>query len=126
MVNFNENDRRIGSDWINRLLSVFAVLAWLSFILALIWFHYARPDIIPGFAVYKGIEDQFRDEWLKRWTDRLSIQLVLCCLLSLAAMGLNLLHLRRKSDHFHTSLLMLFLICFAFVLYLYVIIYPQF
>ncbi|WAJ71397.1 hypothetical protein [Catenovulum adriaticum] len=126
MVNFTENDRREGSDWINRLISIFSVLAWSSFILALIWFHYASPELIPGYAVYKGIEDEFRDEWLKRWTDRLTIQLIICSITSFIAVVINLKRSRRKEDHFHSSLLMLVMISIAAILYLVWVIYPQF
>ncbi|MCU4674466.1 hypothetical protein N7931_02370 [Catenovulum sp. 2E275] len=126
MGNFIENDRRKHSDWVNRTLAVVAVLAWGSFILALVWFHYARPDLIPGFAVYKGIEDEFRDEWLRSWTDALTIQLIVCSLFSLSAILINLNRMRRKEDHFHTSLAMLAIISIAAVLYLLWVVYPQF
>lgn len=126
MVNFIENERREHSDWINRLISILSVLAWLSFILALIWFHYASPELIPGYAVYKGIEDEFRDEWLKLWTDRLTIQLIICCITSLIAILFKLKRMRRKEDHFHSSLLMLAIVSVAAVLYLLWVIYPQF
>lgn len=126
MVNFTENERRERSDWINRLISIFSVLAWTSFILSLIWFHYASPELIPGFAVYKGIEDEFREEWLKFWTDKLTIQLIVCSMTSFIAIILNLKRMRRKSDHFHSSLLMLAIISIAATLYLLWVIYPQF
>ncbi|GEM_PF-2618494 len=126
MGNFTENDRRKRSDWVNRLLTIASVIAWLSLILALIWFHYARPDLIPGYATYKGIEDKFRDEWLENWTNALTLQLLICSVFSLTAIISNLNRLRRKEDHFHASLVMLALISFAAVLYLLLVVYPQF
>ena len=126
MGKFYENDRRRHSDWVNKLLTVAAVVAWTSFILALIWFHYARPDLIPGYAKYKGIEDKFREDWLLNWTDMLTIQLVICSIFSLTAILINLKRMRRKNDHFHTSLLMLAIVSVAATLYLIWVIYPQF
>ncbi|MER2493989.1 hypothetical protein [Catenovulum sediminis] len=122
----NEIERRKGSDALIKVIRLTNLLAWLSFILAMIWFRLARPEKVPGYAKYKKIEDTYRDVWLQDWTDLLFIQLVICSVITVFAMVLNLRRLKRKSDHFHYNLILLLLVCIAAVLYLLFNIFPQF
>ncbi|EWH08594.1 hypothetical protein DS2_16649 [Catenovulum agarivorans DS-2] len=121
-----ENERRKGADWVIKSIWATNLVAWLSFILAMVWFRLARPEKLPGYAKYKKIEDEYRLEWAEQWTEFLFWQLIICCAITLIAMFINLKRMKRKSDHFHYNLAVLLAVAVAAVLYVYTQILPRF
>ncbi|WP_440904855.1 hypothetical protein ACMZOO_01025 [Catenovulum sp. SX2] len=125
-TNFVQNERRKGADGLIKAIWATNLLAWLSFIMAMVWFRLARPEKLTGYAKYKKIEDEYRLDWVEQWTEFLFWQLLICCAITLIAMLINLKRMKRKGDHFHYNLAVLLVVAVAAVLYVYLQILPQF
>ncbi|GAB3035816.1 hypothetical protein [Bowmanella dokdonensis] len=79
-----------------RLLVIFNILAWLLFVVAMLVFHYARPELETGFMQVLGVES--REQWAMPLTGYLLILLLFCFCLSLAALFLRQKRARRIQD----------------------------
>ncbi|MCH8538014.1 MAG: hypothetical protein LAT66_09620 [Alkalimonas sp.] len=111
-----KNDRRQGPDFIRRLFSWLAILAWLVFIVAIVLVHYARPELDTGLVRYWELD--IRQDWHPTLTTWLHYVLWVTAALSGISLVLNRLRARRKGDRLHYNLLLLLLTSIALVLYL--------
>ncbi len=81
------------------------VLAWVIFVVSLVVFHYARPELISGVQEFWGMEGR------NDWSDTLSIYLVgllmLCTIMSFVVLLLRRKRNRRKQDYFGINVVIL-------------------
>lgn len=99
------HERRRGPDfWIN-LAKGAAILAWSSFLVALIAFHFARPERDWGVVRYWGLE--IRTFWASPWSEGLMVALWVCAGLSAVSLVANRLRSRRKQDHLRFNVILL-------------------
>jgi uncharacterized membrane protein YidH (DUF202 family) len=94
-----------------QLLQGLTVSAWASFAIALLMFHYARPELNYGILRHAGLT--VRETWLSDYKLYFVILLVVCCLLSLASVLINRQIMRRKTDRFHYNVVLLAVICLS-------------
>ena len=94
-----------------RLLKGLSIAAWASFGIALLIFHYARPELNYGILRYAGIT--IRDTWLSDYKLYFIMMLIVCCLLSLASVFINRQIMRRKTDRFYYNVVLLGAICIS-------------
>jgi hypothetical protein len=100
-----------------RILAWLAIISWLIFIVALVVFHYGRPEQSYGVLQYFGII--VRADWipdLRHWYQSL---LRICCGLSLVSLLVN--HSRVKTKNrvrFNTVLLLLVTLTLLLISYL--------
>jgi hypothetical protein len=95
------------------------LFAWALLLVALIVFHYARPDFITGLQNYWGIDG--RDFWHNSKLNWLLILLETCLLMSFFTVIIRARRNRRKADHFGMNLLVLLIISFISLATLYTI-----
>jgi hypothetical protein len=88
-----------------RIMVIFNVTAWISLLVALILFHYARPEFISGVQKFWGVEG--RVYWSREHIDGLLATLQVCLALSLISMILRTRRNRRKTDSFGANLFIL-------------------
>ncbi|KMT64871.1 hypothetical protein [Catenovulum maritimum] len=117
-------DKRKGPDWVIKTLWILTVLAWLGFILSLFSYHFARPELVPGYAEYIQTTQEYRTEWLKDWTAILTYQLIFSAIVSLLAIIVNSRRLKRKTDKFHFNLVLLALASVSAFSYIWVEVLP--
>lgn len=96
MANNQSTERRIGPDFLSYLFYSATILSWLSFLVAIILFHFARPERDFGIVRYYGIP--IRKVWLEPWADWLILGLVICASLSMISLFLARIRQRRKVD----------------------------
>ncbi|MFM2476160.1 hypothetical protein [Celerinatantimonas sp. MCCC 1A17872] len=102
-------DRRKGPDHLQRWLGALTILCWLLFLVALIVFHYARPQINYGYLEFKGIDT--RQNWDKTYLPWYLRSLWLCFGVTLIDVLLRLKRNRRKSDyHFYNLFILMLMI----------------
>lgn len=80
-------------------------LAWLSLVICLILFHFARPEMVSGVQQFWGIEG--RTSWAPQYIDALIMLLQGCLVTSLLTMFLRSRRNRRKSDRYGVNLFIL-------------------
>ena len=80
-------------------------LAWLSLLICLILFHFARPEMVSGVQQFWGIEG--RTSWSAEYIDALVMLLQACLVTSLVTMFLRSRRSRRKSDRYGVNLFIL-------------------
>nr|WP_297347393.1 hypothetical protein [uncultured Glaciecola sp.] len=88
-----------------RIMVIFNVTAWIALLVALILFHYARPEFISGVQKFWGVEGRLY--WSKGHIDGLLATLQVCLSLSLISMILRVRRKRRKTDSFGVNLFIL-------------------
>jgi hypothetical protein len=88
-----------------RVIVILNITAWVSLLVALVLFHYARPEFISGVQKFWGVEG--RIEWSKEHVNGLLATLQVCLGLSLVSMILRLRRNRRKTDSFGINLFIL-------------------
>ncbi|WP_088328645.1 hypothetical protein [Lacimicrobium sp. SS2-24] len=93
-------------DALYRTLTVGVILGWCLFVVAMLVFHYARPELSPGFFDYKNVES--RDVWDAPMTLILLLLLTSCFLLSGLALYLRAKRARRRNDGLWLNLFFLF------------------
>ncbi|MFT7260981.1 MAG: hypothetical protein ACI9MS_002853, partial [Glaciecola sp.] len=76
-----------------------------ALLVALILFHYARPEFISGVQKFWGVEGRLY--WSKWHIDGLLATLQVCLSLSLISMILRVRRKRRKTDSFGVNLFIL-------------------
>ncbi|MDT0594647.1 hypothetical protein [Glaciecola petra] len=107
----NVVDRRKKSRSHDKLYQIMAginVLAWIVLMLALIVFHYARPEFITGVQNFWGIEG--RDFWAEEHLGDLLTLLQICLFLTIVTIVLRAKRNRRKMDRFGVNILILLII----------------
>ncbi|WP_296053120.1 hypothetical protein [uncultured Alteromonas sp.] len=80
-------------------------LAWLSLVICLILFHFARPEMVSGVQQFWGIEG--RTSWAPQYIDALIMLLQGCLVTSLLTMFLRSRRNRRKTDRYGVNLFIL-------------------
>lgn len=117
-MKLNKTDRRKNPDAKVRVLFWLSVLAWTCFIVALVVYHYGRPELDYGVFRYKGIT--VRGNWmpgLRSWFEGL---LAVCIGLSVISLLVNKKVMRRRHDRWRYNVVLLLLICFASLVGLFV------
>lgn len=103
--------RRQGADWQVQLLRLLALASWLLYIVALLLFHYARPEMDSGIARYYGVE--IRHHWDPFYSNSLLYVVWCSCLFSLLSLFLGVKRSRRSSDNRRYNLTLLVLVTLA-------------
>jgi hypothetical protein len=101
-------DRRkllASKEFLFRLMVILNISAWISLVVALVLFHYARPEFISGVQKFWGIEG--RVYWSKEHVSGLLTTLQVCLGLSLVSMVLRFRRNKRKADNFGVNLFIL-------------------
>jgi hypothetical protein len=101
-------DRRLtaaSKELLFRIIVIFNVSAWISLLVALVIFHYARPEFISGVQKFWGVEG--RVYWSKAHIDGLFATLQVCLGLSFISIILRVKRNRRKTDNFGVNLFIL-------------------
>lgn len=109
-------ERREGPDLLCRAFKYLAIAAWLLFLAALIVSHYARPEMDSGLVRYLGLD--IRDYWRPRLTLWLVYLLWCSVVVSVASLLLNKMRLKRRGDHLHFNIILLFLSASGMLFYL--------
>lgn len=107
-ANSNKPDRRQiprKQDRVYRSILVLNAIAWFTLVVALILFHYARPDLVYGFQQYWGMEEN--TSWSESYLNALRITLQVCLGLSLVSIILRSRRTRRRNDRFGINLFIL-------------------
>jgi len=102
------NDRRLkkrADDPFFRIVVILNLCAWVSLFVALILFHFARPEFISGVQKYWGIEG--RVYWSKEHVESLLTVLKICLGLSLVSSIMRIRRNRRSDDNFGVNLFIL-------------------
>ncbi len=116
---WNGADRRqlpAKQDTLYRILSIGVILGWCLFVIAMLVFHYARPEIAPGFFDYRNVDS--RDFWDAPMTMLLLILLGCCFVLSAVALMIRAKRARRRNDGLWLNLFFLFIVTLASLLWL--------
>ena len=92
-------------DTVYQCIMILNAIAWFTLVVALILFHYARPDLVYGFQQYWGIEED--PSWSKSYLKALQITLEVCVGLSLVSIILRRRRTRRRYDSFGINLFVL-------------------
>lgn len=100
-----------------RIVVILNLSAWLSLFIALVLFHFARPEFISGVQKYWGIEG--RIYWSKEHVSSLLTMLQICLAFGLVSTFMRSRRNRRKSDHFGVNLFVLLAISSISMLTLY-------
>jgi uncharacterized membrane protein len=107
-MSMSGRDRRLLPRIKDRLYQVsiaINVMAWLALIVALVVFHFARPDQIVGLQTYLGLER--KESWSEHQVELLNYLLQSCLVMTLISIGLNQRRSRRQGDHFGINLIIL-------------------
>jgi len=100
-----------------RVMVILNVSAWISLLVALVLFHYARPEFISGVQKFWGVKG--RIDWSQEHIDGLLATLQVCLGLSLVSMILRVRRNRRKTDNFGVNLFILVAIAVISLITLY-------
>ena len=85
-------------DKLYRMVVGINLFAWLLFVVALIVFHYARPELVSGLQEYWGVD--VRTDWSDTLSFYLILLLCLCIVLATITLILKRRRSRRKGDFF--------------------------
>lgn len=107
-------NRRSGPDWLQKSMLFLGIFCWLLFLLALLLFHYARPEVDFGYLRYLHLD--VRSHWREELKELLVYVLSACSALSLATIVLNHFRSRRKTDQRWYNIIVLLLISFVAVI----------
>ncbi|MBU2918802.1 hypothetical protein KO505_12660 [Psychrosphaera sp. F3M07] len=108
-------ERRKSSDLIHITVNFLNIFSWVVFLVALIIFHYARPEV--EYFVYQLVDEpvDVRTGWLLELKKWLQITLYFCLSLSILTLVLNQFRSRRHSDGQRYSMYMLVVISVVFI-----------
>nr|WP_136251987.1 hypothetical protein [Ningiella ruwaisensis] len=106
-------------DAFYRLVIGLNAVGWLTLVMALVVFHYARPEFITGVQQYWNIEG--REVWSQHHLERLLLLLQLCLALSLISIVLRARRNRRSSDRFGFNLIILSVISLVSLFSIYLV-----
>ncbi|WP_414830365.1 hypothetical protein [Alteromonas sp. H39] len=92
-------------DGFYRAVLVANALAWLILVIALILFHFARPDFVSGVQQYWGVEGD--TQWSQAYVDAMIAMLQICLGVSLLTMIMRARRNRRRDDNYGVNLFIL-------------------
>jgi hypothetical protein len=115
--NMERRLKKRAEDPFFRIVVILNLSAWLSLFIALILFHFARPEFISGVQKYWGIEG--RIYWSKEHVSSLLTMLQICLCLGLVSTVMRSRRNRRKTDNFGVNLFILLGISIVSLLTLY-------
>ncbi|CAG8998300.1 MAG: hypothetical protein CENE_00242 [Candidatus Celerinatantimonas neptuna] len=98
-------------DRLQRWLSGLTILCWIVFLVALIVFHYARPQIDYGFLKYKDVV--VREHWDAKYLPWYLTLLWGCMVITLIDLIARLVRRYRHKHHHYYNLIVLLLIVIA-------------
>ncbi|MFM2480089.1 hypothetical protein [Celerinatantimonas sp. YJH-8] len=107
VINKSYRDRRKGPDRLQRSLMWLTLSCWFLFLLALIFFHYARPEMQYGLYKYRDIN--VRENWDKTYLPWYLGLLWFCLFVTVTDLVIRIKRNRRRSDHRNYNLLLLLL-----------------
>lgn len=81
------------------------VVAWVIFVICLIIFHYARPELVSGVQDYWGVSG--REDWSYTLSFYLIVLLFICTFMNLCVMVMRRYRTRRKHDYFGINVVIL-------------------
>ncbi len=91
-----QNRRKQPKDALFRFFMALVGLCWLCLTLALVSFHYARPEI--EFGLLRYFEIDVREHWLHSPKNLLQVALFACCFISLCGIMVGRFRARRRQD----------------------------
>ena len=106
-------DRRMGPDWLTKLINLLNVISWLVFVVGLAIFHFARPEMNNIILQHHNIP--VRDHWLVSLKYWMLFSLYASVGLSLCTLAINRLRMKRRSDNNRYNAVILILVVLAFV-----------
>ena len=108
-------ERRKGADWIDVAINVLNISAWIVFLVALILFHYAKPEV--EYFIYSMMNEpvEVRKHWVVELKSWLFVTLYFCTFISGLTLVVNHYRLKRKDDRQRYGLMMLVVVCIVFV-----------
>jgi hypothetical protein len=111
---YGKEQRRSNSDWVSVAINLFNIFSWVVFLIALVIFHYARPEV--EYFIYQMVNEQVnvRTDWLVDLKGWLEITLYFCLSLSLLTIVLNQFRLKRRTDRQRYNMYMLFVMSLVF------------
>ncbi|WP_111977071.1 hypothetical protein [Algibacillus agarilyticus] len=118
LKNRNMTDRRQGPDFRLKFMNILMLVSWVVLLTSLITFEFARPEFIPGYAKYKEMELMFRTEWDLYLSNILFLELMICCFVSLTAIGINQTRLKRATDHRRFNQILAFIVSITACVYI--------
>ena len=110
----NTERRHRIADPLSSLIRIVNLLCWALFFIALVLFHYARPEIDYGLLRYLHVD--VREDWLTGAKPLLYVILMVCTMMSLAAFSLLRHRSRRAQDGRGYNLLGITLFSIALIL----------
>lgn len=108
-------ERRNGADWIDVSINVFNIVAWIVFVIALVIFHYARPELEYVYYQYISENVSVRTHWQSELKNWLLTTLYICTAISAITLVVNNFRLKRKSDRQRYGMYMLTVVCIVFI-----------
>jgi hypothetical protein len=109
-------DKRRGPDLLQRSFLWLTIICWGLFLLAMLTFHYARPEIEYGLLRYWDID--IRSDWLLQLQQLFLYSLWSCCFVTLLSLALNFSRNRRAGDyHIYYFLLLLIIVLVSLLTY---------
>lgn len=102
-------ERRSKSPIRTNVLHALSVIAWFFFLLALIMFHYARPELEYGIVRYFGLP--YREHWLMTPRNLLILFLMLTGIMSSISIIMRQRYSRRADDSIGVNQISLFIMC---------------
>lgn len=106
-------DRRKGPDGLTHLINLLNVLAWCIFVVALVFFHYARPER-PNILMYYH-EVPIHSFWIFTLKEWMLFSLYAAVLTSVLTLLFNNFRKRRHSDMRRYNMVFLLVVCAAFI-----------
>ncbi|MBF7073182.1 hypothetical protein ISG33_07210 [Glaciecola sp. MH2013] len=100
-----------------RAMVILNICAWISLLVALVLFHYARPEFVSGVQKFWGVEG--RIYWSEAHVQGLLTTLQVCLGLSFIAVIMRFRRNRRKTDSFGVNLFILLTIATISLITLY-------
>lgn len=91
-----------------KIMLTLNILAWAGLVVALILFHYARPEFISGLQVYWEIEGD--ESWSQGHMIAMFYMLLVCLGLTLISLFMRIRRTRRQKDRFGVNLIVLLVI----------------
>jgi len=109
-------DRRRKADFLQRSFFWLALICWGLFLLAILAFNYARPEIEYGLLRYLGIE--IRSSWIAQIQEIFLFALWSCFAVTSLSVYLNFFRNRRLEDfHIFYFVLLLIIVVVTLVAY---------
>jgi len=116
MSEWDKKERRIKPDNLKIIVRWLMVLAWASFVFAIVLSHYAAPEQSYAFLRYKVIDT--RDYWLTPLTDYLLYIIYFGAILSIISLAIDRFRTRRSTDNKHFNLVMLLVLSVTWASYI--------